>query len=63
MTEVSKPPLGVMPRDAFEQRRLEALAAAILSHLESGDPFPDAWLEEFVERAGDRNHANKAKTP
>lgn len=44
-----KPPLGVMPRDIWEQKRKEELAEAMARYMEAGKRIPKEWLEEYNE--------------
>jgi hypothetical protein len=46
-----RPPLGIMPRDIWERKRMNDLLEAMLRYVEHGLPFPDKWLEEFSELA------------
>ena len=44
-----KPPLGVMPRDIWDQKRKEELAEAMARYLEAGMKIPTEWIEEYNE--------------
>lgn len=51
-TEKQKPPLGVMPRKLWEQKRREELADAIIRYLQAGgagNTFVDEWWLELQQ--------------
>lgn len=43
------PPLGVMPREIWEEKRLDDLRAAICRFLEADWPIPEEIVSEFNE--------------
>lgn len=44
---IAKPPLGVSPKDMWDRKRREDLAAAMDRYLEAGKKIPKEWLEEI----------------
>lgn len=44
---VTKPPLGVMPREIWYRQRQKDLADAIVRYLEAGMKAPLEWIEEY----------------
>lgn len=46
---VTKPPLDVMPRDIWDRKRQEELAAAMQRYLEAGKAIPREWIDEYNE--------------
>ena len=46
---VTKPPLGVMPRERWDRSRQKDLADAMFRYLEAGMKIPAAWIEEYNE--------------
>lgn len=46
---IAKPPLGVSPKDMWDRKRREDLAAAMDRYLEAGKKIPKEWLEEYNE--------------
>lgn len=44
-----RPPLGVMPRYIWEERRLEELRDAIYRYISDVIHVPPAWIEEYNE--------------
>lgn len=44
-----KPPLGVMPRYAWDRKRKEELAKGIVRYSETGMKIPAEWIEEYNE--------------
>ena len=48
-TPVTKPPLGVMPREIWNRKRQKDLADAMMRHLETGMKIPAEWIEEYNE--------------
>lgn len=50
MTEtVKKPPLGVMPRFLWDERRMVDLTEAIERFTDAGEPVPEEWYYELIE--------------
>lgn len=53
MSENTKPPLGVMPKDIYYQRvelqRLADLCATISRYYDAGLPIRIEWIEEYNE--------------
>jgi hypothetical protein len=49
MEGFKKPLLGVMPRNIWEEKRLEELATAMERYLDANLKFPKEWLEEYME--------------
>lgn len=54
----TKPPLGVMPKDIWDRKRQEELAAAMNRYLEAGKKIPKEWIEEYNE-LGDKWEGKK----
>ena len=48
-TQVTKPPLGVMPRELWDRKRQKDLADAMARYLEAGMKIPAEWIEEYNE--------------
>ena len=48
-TKVTKPPLGVMPRDMWDRERQKDLADAMERYLEAGMKIPAEWIKEYNE--------------
>lgn len=46
---MNKPPLGVMPRKFWEERRISELYRAITEYREAGLPELPEWLDEYME--------------
>lgn len=47
--ETSKPPLGIVPRKIWEDKRLEEIKSAILRYIDSRHAIPLEWVEEYNE--------------
>lgn len=45
----NKPPLGVTPRDRWDRKRQDDLAAAMQRYLKAGKKIPKEWLDEYNE--------------
>jgi hypothetical protein len=43
------PPIGIMPRKLWDDRRFSELADAIIRYSEAKLRVPDEWLDEYVE--------------
>lgn len=54
-----KPPLGVTPRDMWDRKRQEELAAAMKRYLEAGEQIPKEWLDEYNEISDKQTKQNK----
>jgi hypothetical protein len=56
MGTTPRPPLGVMPREAWDalkrQERIEALWGAMERYAEFGKPVPLEWVRELREIGG-----------
>ena len=48
-TQVTEPPLGVMPREIWDRQRQKDLADAMARYLEAGMRIPSEWIEEYNE--------------
>jgi len=48
-TDYTKPPLGLMPKNIFYEKRLDDILGAISRHKEAGLPIPKKWYEEIIE--------------
>lgn len=46
---VTKPPLGVMPREIWDRKRQDQLAEAMTRYLEAGYKIPKEWFDEYNE--------------
>lgn len=46
---IQKPPLGIMPRKLWEEKRLDDLRQAITLFAEHNRPVPVEWVEEYNE--------------
>lgn len=46
---VKKPPLGVMPRELWNEKRRTEIEEAVGRYIESGKPIPAEWIEEYNE--------------
>lgn len=44
-----KPPLGVIPRRLFEEKRMKELLEASLRRVTDARPIPNEWIDELVE--------------
>ena len=44
-----KPPLGLMPRKLWEEKRANEIKAAINRYTKEGLEIPTAWVEEYFE--------------
>jgi len=42
-----KPPLGIMPRSAWREKRIDDIQAAIRRYLDAGLPIPIMWIAEY----------------
>lgn len=47
MGELTKPPLGIMPKSIWIELRVEALQQAIYRYTNAGLPVPPEWIEEY----------------
>ena len=54
-----KPPLGVTPRDMWDRKRQEELAAAMERYLEADEKIPKEWLDEYKEISDRQEKENK----
>lgn len=52
--EVVKPPLGIMPRHLWEEKRMIHIAEAIKRYAEVGKAIPQEWVDEYNELAKKR---------
>lgn len=59
---VNKPPLGVVPRDIWDRKRQDDLAAAMQRYLEAGKKIPKEWLDEYNEISDKQEKENRPKT-
>lgn len=59
---VNKPPLGVTPRDMWDRKRQEELAAAMERYLEAGEKIPKEWLDEYNEISDRLEKENRPNT-
>ena len=50
MTEVDKPPLGLIPRWVAEATRHTEVHAALSRYLAANYPLPQEWVDEYNER-------------
>ena len=48
-SDVKKPPLGVMPRYIWEEKRRQKLRKAITAYMEADLMVPESWIEEWNE--------------
>ena len=48
-TPITKPALGVMPRELWNRQRQKDLADAMVRYLEAGMKIPAEWIEEYNE--------------
>lgn len=55
----NKPPLGVTPRDRWDRKRQDDLAAAMQRYLEAGKKIPKEWLDEYNEISDRQEKRNK----
>ena len=44
-----KPPLGLMPKNIWEIRRIWKISEAIDRYLEAGMKIPAEWVDEYCE--------------
>ena len=49
MPECKKPPMGIMPRWLWDEKRQEELTAAMCRFFEVGRPVPAEWVDEYNE--------------
>lgn len=49
VSDVKKPPLGVMPRDVWDRKRQEELSEAMCRYIAVDKKIPKEWLEEYIE--------------
>ncbi len=42
-----KPPLGIMPRDIWDEDRMLNLLAAMARYIEEGFKVPPEWIDEL----------------
>lgn len=47
--QMTKPPLGVMPRKMWDRQRQKDLADAMVRYLKAGMKAPLEWIEEYNE--------------
>lgn len=58
----NKPPLGVTPRDRWDRKRQDDLAAAMQRYLEAGKKIPKEWLDEYNEISDRQEKENRPNT-
>jgi hypothetical protein len=46
---IEKPPLGIMPRKFWEEKRAWDIMEAINRYLQANTPIPSEWIEEYNE--------------
>lgn len=46
---MKRPPLGIIPRYIWDEKRLSELSAAIVRYLEAGYEIHPDWIEEYDE--------------
>lgn len=46
---MTKPPIGIMPKEIWEENRLEALKEAMERRKQVNLPIPLIWVEEYNE--------------
>lgn len=56
---VKKPPLGVMPRDAWDRKRQEELSEAMCRYIAVDKKIPKEWLEEYIEISNRQEKENE----
>lgn len=49
----AKPPIGIMPRHIYRQKRLDDLYNVIVNYWDAEKEIPQEWLDEYVELNGD----------
>lgn len=42
-----KPPLGLKPRNIFEEERIHEIFQAMMRYRQSHQEIPEEWIEEF----------------
>ena len=45
----SKPPIGLMPRKFWDEKRLNEVSSAIARYINACRPVPPEWIEEYNE--------------
>lgn len=56
-----KPPLGIMPRRLWINKRISELSDAIKRYLESGTQIPDEWIKEYNDLCNEKEEPIWAK--
>lgn len=46
---MERPPIGIMPRYIWEEKRLSELISAINRYVDNCMPVPMEWIEEYNE--------------
>ena len=46
---MDKPPLGIVPRKLWDEKRLTDLGDAIGRYMEAGEPVPQEWILELID--------------
>lgn len=49
LPEIKKPPIGLMPRFVWEERRLVNIVAAMVRYENAGLEIKSEWIEEYEE--------------
>lgn len=44
-----EPPLGIMPRHIWVEKRLNDIESAIKRYIEAEMPIPFDWVKEYIE--------------
>ena len=55
LPEEDKPPLGIMPKFIWNEKRLSELILAIQRYLNVEMPIPIDWIEEYNNLINERN--------
>lgn len=45
----TKPPIGLMPKNIWQEKRSKRLKKAIIRYVKNNKPLPNEWLVEYHE--------------
>lgn len=59
MSSYVKPPLGVMPKYIWDEKRIDELREAIQRYLKGFYSIPIEWVDEYNKLIGEQDERNK----
>lgn len=57
---MNKPPIGVIPRELWNERRIEDLKDAIDRHIRENQRIPVEWIREYNDLLSGRDESDES---